>query len=579
MNTYAMRTGLRVSAVCAVLLFTNLAASLSPISVNGAKLYDGDGKQFFVKGVIYAGNGEQDVLLDGKQCQIDAGLMKSLGVNTIRVYGADSTKDHKDCMEAFSSQGIYVWMDLATSSRRIPATKLGWTADLYNNFTSTVDHFAGYENLLAFTLGAEVLDNTNKGSLGAIAVKAAARDIRAFRDARGYRQIPVTYSSASAGPHLSLSGQFLACGDTKNRIEMFGIDSYSLCGDSFSIPTPFDRLYETFEHYNIPIVFTETGCVANGSNKRDFKEIQTMMSPLFQNKFSGAIVYEWAQQSSDFGLVEYSDSAQTGTPSMLDDYSALSTVFSTISLPVTPVLSYTATETAPACPTFNSASSWAIPGDVIPPTSISGIDIGTVTSRTTIISSSGSKSASQTGTDTRTNAEAGTGTGAVSEGSDQGEQQAALSGGALIGVIVGCVLAALLILAVAIFFFMRRRGSRDIQEIDHPRRASPDASEGLQVDPGDTLYSTTVVSSKGEDFTEKIELPANSIGRRTPLQELDATPQNLNLSKSDADVHHIAAMDRPAPSAIKGFAPAAKVSSLYEMPDTSLNLLGRARER
>jgi hypothetical protein len=50
MKSYAMRTGLRVSAVCAVLLFTNLAASLSPISVKGAKLYDGDGKQFFVKG-------------------------------------------------------------------------------------------------------------------------------------------------------------------------------------------------------------------------------------------------------------------------------------------------------------------------------------------------------------------------------------------------------------------------------------------------------------------------------------------------------------------------------------------------
>jgi hypothetical protein len=419
----------------------------------------------------------------------------------------------------------------------------------------------------------------DKGSLGAIAVKAAARDIRAFRDARGYRQIPVTYSSASVGPHLSLSGQFLACGDTKSRIEMFGIDSYSLCGDSSSIPTPFDRLYETFEHYNIPIVFTETGCVANGSSKREFKEIQTMMSPLFQNKFSGAIVYEWAQQSSDFGLVEYSDSAQTGTPSMLDDYSALSTVFSTINPPVTPVLSYTATETAPACPTFNSASSWAIPGDVIPPTSISGIDVGTVTSRTTIISSSSSKSASQTGTGTRTNAETGTGTGAVSEGSDQGEQQAALSGGALIGVIVGCVLAALLILALAIFFFMRRRSSRDIREINQPRRASPDTSEGLQVDQGDTLYSTTVVSSKGEDFTEKIELPANSIGRRTPLQELEATPHSSNLSKSDADVRHIPAMDRSAPSAIKGFAPAAKASSIYEMPDTSLNLPGRAQER
>ncbi|VUC30295.1 unnamed protein product [Clonostachys rosea] len=579
MKTYATRTGLQLVAVCVVLLFTNLAASLSPISVNGAKLYDGDGKQFFVKGVIYAGNVEEDVLLNGKQCQIDAGLMKSLGVNTIRVFGADSTKDHKECMEAFESQDIYVWMDLSTFTKRIDATKSGWTADLYNNFTSTVDHFAGYDNILAFTLGAEVLDNTNKGSLGAVAVKAAARDIRAFREARGYRQIPVTYSAASVGPHLSLSGQFLACGDAKNRIEMFGIDSFSLCSDSSSTSSNFDRIYETFEHYNIPVVFTETGCVGNESNPRDFKEIQTMMSPLYQNKFSGAIVYEWSQ--SQMGLVEYSDNARTGTPSLLSDYSALSTVFSTIKLPVTPVMSYTATEAAPECPTFNSASSWAIPGDVTPPTSISGIDVGTVTSRTTYIPSSSSKSASQTGTGTGTNAATGTGTGtgsgAISDGSDQGEQQTALSGGALIGVIVGCVLAALILLAIAVFFFMRRRNSRDIQEINQARRASPDASEGLQVD--DTLYSTTVVSSKGEDFTEKIELPANSIGRRTPLQELDATPQSSNLSRTDAGTDHSSAVARSPPSAIKGFAPAAKASSIYEMPDTSLDILASDRHK
>lgn len=63
--------------------------------------------------------GEIDVLRDGKQCQLDAGLMKDLGINTIRVYGADSTKDHKECMEAFSSKGIYVWVDLSTESRKI----------------------------------------------------------------------------------------------------------------------------------------------------------------------------------------------------------------------------------------------------------------------------------------------------------------------------------------------------------------------------------------------------------------------------------------------------------------------------
>jgi hypothetical protein len=35
-----------------VLLFATLVASISPISIKGSKLYDQDGKQFFVKGIL-----------------------------------------------------------------------------------------------------------------------------------------------------------------------------------------------------------------------------------------------------------------------------------------------------------------------------------------------------------------------------------------------------------------------------------------------------------------------------------------------------------------------------------------------
>ena len=55
-----------------------------------------------------------DVLVDSDQCQTDAGLMKTLGVNTVRVYTVDATQNHDACMQAFESQGIYVWLDLTT---------------------------------------------------------------------------------------------------------------------------------------------------------------------------------------------------------------------------------------------------------------------------------------------------------------------------------------------------------------------------------------------------------------------------------------------------------------------------------
>lgn len=66
-----------------------------------------------IGGVAYSSGYDRiDPLLDTDQCQIDAGLMKSLGANTIRVYTVDGTKNHDGCMQAFRSQGIYVWLDL-----------------------------------------------------------------------------------------------------------------------------------------------------------------------------------------------------------------------------------------------------------------------------------------------------------------------------------------------------------------------------------------------------------------------------------------------------------------------------------
>jgi len=38
--------------------------------------------------------------------------MSNLGVNTIRVYTANSTTDHSGCMSAFESFGIYVLVNL-----------------------------------------------------------------------------------------------------------------------------------------------------------------------------------------------------------------------------------------------------------------------------------------------------------------------------------------------------------------------------------------------------------------------------------------------------------------------------------
>ena len=55
---------------------------------------------------------DSDPLINTAQCQRDADLMGTLGVNSIRVYHVDSTADHSGCMNAFAQKGIYAWVDM-----------------------------------------------------------------------------------------------------------------------------------------------------------------------------------------------------------------------------------------------------------------------------------------------------------------------------------------------------------------------------------------------------------------------------------------------------------------------------------
>lgn len=56
----------------------------------------------------------EDPLVDSNQCKLDAGLMKELGANTIRVYHVDAASNHDGCMKAFADAGIYLLIDMDT---------------------------------------------------------------------------------------------------------------------------------------------------------------------------------------------------------------------------------------------------------------------------------------------------------------------------------------------------------------------------------------------------------------------------------------------------------------------------------
>lgn len=339
-------------------------------------------------------------------------------------------------------------------------------------------------------------------------VKAAARDVKAFRNARGYRPIPISYSSNDSGDDRVTAGEYLACGDEDDTIELYGLITYAWCGNSSYYESGYDDLYEQFQAYNLPIVFSETGCRPNKTD-RDFTEVATMLGPVFQAIFSGSIVYEWAMEDSGYGIVEYSNDDHTGFPSTYDEYNSLATVFSEADLPGTSMASYTPSNSAPDCPT-SLLSKWTVDPDEPLPT-IAGLDLDTVTARTTITTrrekgtATGPTTGTATGGDSLSNPDPQDG--GRSAGSGGGLGVAAIAGlGAMGGVLA--------LAAVGVFFFLRRRAAKKKKDMGEKAESS-----GSQED-----ASAGYGSQKQQD-THKAELPAASVGYVRPRQEMDASQQ------------------------------------------------------
>ena len=168
---------------------------------------------------------DQDPLADTAQCKRDSALMKTVGANSIRVYHVTADLNHDGCMSAFSDAGIYAWIDLDTMGTYIlgESGEPEWTNRQYQAYQKVMDSFQKYDNLGGFFVGNEMLTMGND-SVAAPFIKAAARDMKAYRDNKRYRKIPIGYSAAdipSLRPNLQ---NYLACGSNSSET----VDFYSL---------------------------------------------------------------------------------------------------------------------------------------------------------------------------------------------------------------------------------------------------------------------------------------------------------------------------------------------------------------
>lgn len=204
-------------------------AALPAVSASGNAFW-ANGKRFYMRGIDYQPGGSAanlDPLADTKICKRDIEKFRELGVNTIRVYAVDNSKDHTECMQALNDAGIYLVLDVNNPLYSINRAK---PAPSYNqvylqSVFAVIDEFQKYDNTLAFFSGNEVINDEAGTTRSAPYVKAVTRDMRQYIRTRKYRSIPVGYSAADVSDNRMQTAHYFNCGTEDERSDFFAFVS------------------------------------------------------------------------------------------------------------------------------------------------------------------------------------------------------------------------------------------------------------------------------------------------------------------------------------------------------------------
>lgn len=295
-------------------------------------------------------------------------------------------------------------------------------------------------------------------------IRAAVRDMKAFRDARGYRLIPIAYSQWDS-PYLKKTAvDYLTCGEYADSIDLFGLNLFYSCGEDLPL------MYHEFVEAQIPVLLSEIGCY-DTEEFRNFSEIADTLGlgskgGDYLDVFSGGIVYDWPNDTANWGVVQYPDESFTGTPIPLSHYTNLASIFLSVSPTGTAASAYdVAKSSSPACPTQNDGSaSWMVDPKAPLPTipglrSVTRAD-GTITAKPTGVAAQNTAAKGRpTGAAASASGKYAGGGGSHEPGggtsSDSNNRK--FSVGVMVGVIVGGSAGLFALIGIGWFIVRRRR--------------------------------------------------------------------------------------------------------------------------
>lgn len=340
------------------------ATSLPEITIQGNAFFAGN-ERFYIRGVDYQPGGSsnlEDPLADTDVCKRDVEYFKKLGLNTIRVYSVDNSKNHDECMSMLAEAGIYLALDVNTPKYSIRQDK---PAQSYNsaylqNIFATIDQFVEYSNTLLFFSGNEVINNVAT-SVTAPYVKAVTRDIKQYLGNRNYRQIPVGYSAADIDDNRLETAHYLNCGTDDERSDFFAFNDYSWCAPSSFSTSTYEQKVKQFSDYSIPIFLSEYGCI---KTTRKWEEVEYIYSTKMSSVYSGGLVYEYTKEGGNDGQGKYGlVDLKGGKAETLDDFDTLEKALKGVKDPSGDG-GYKKDGKASECP--DKSSSWLVSGNALP---------------------------------------------------------------------------------------------------------------------------------------------------------------------------------------------------------------------
>jgi len=312
-----------------------------PLVLKGKRFYDSSTNTYVpIKGIAYnprpnggefAQENNHDYFTDEFQSRWEADIesMKELGVNAVRIYAVDPSKNHDTFMCTLSEAGIYVSLGLLADCEDCGiGAWVGNNAEPPLCYPSTVkergqfviNSFSIYDNIMGFSAGNEVTIYADDGMGGPRQINAPCQK-KFVSDMRKYvatcsggngpilsRSIPIGLENWDGNQQIFAQHVYYHCrtdpNDIYENVEWFGINSYRHCDGTVQTPADivgWPELKADFATANFPgpVLFGEYGCrnpsfqtIDGFEAQRTWLQTEALYSPSYNDVFAGGFVFE-----------------------------------------------------------------------------------------------------------------------------------------------------------------------------------------------------------------------------------------------------------------------------------------------